>query len=184
MLPTLSTTRREFESLSHDKQTKERSKKLKDNEINQALIQAVNKMDVRATSFVEAFLQHERSSAHGKSMAEIDDLRIGQWIFIYAVLQSLPLVAVDAPGLQYTQGVEYFLCEVPKGGAPWTKGDDKKAWYGVAGGAGLVSLPADVVEHGVDGIFRRSHAWVKAEQWGTRSPLQQEPEPELSLIHI
>ena len=178
MLPTLSTTRRGFDSISHDQQVKERSKKLKDNEINQTLLQAVNKTDVRATLFVEAFLQHERSSAHGKSMAEIDDLRIGQWIFIYAVLQSLPLVAVDAPGLQYTQAVEHFLCEVPKGGAPWTKANDKKAWYGVAGGAGLVSLPADVVEHGVDGIFRRSHAWVKAEQWGTRSPLQQEPEPE------
>ena len=181
MLPSLNATRRDFETLPHDKQVKERSKKLKDNEINHALLQAVNKIDVRATTFVETFLQHERSSAHGKSMAEIDDLRIGQWIFVYAVLQSLPLVAVDAPGLQYTQGVEYFLCEVPKGGAPWSKADDssrKNAWYGVAGGAGLVSLPADVVEHGVEGIFRRSHAWVKAEQWGTRSPLQQEPEPE------
>ena len=181
ILPTLSTTRREFDALPRERQVKERNKRLKDNEINQALLQAVNKVDIRTTTFVEAFLNYERVSAHGKSMAEIDDLRIGQWMFIYAVFQSLPLVAVDAPGLQYTQGVEYFLCEVPKGGAPWSKGDDgsrKKAWYGVAGGAGLVSLPADVVDHGVEGVFRRSHAWIKAEQWGNRSPSRSEPEPE------
>ena len=181
MMPTLSATRRDFDTLPPEKQVKERNKRLKENEINQALLQAVNKVDVRTTRFVEEFLNFEQTSARGKSMAEIDDLRIGRWIFVYAVLQSLPLVAVDAPGLQYTQGVEYFLCEVPKGGAPWNKADDgnrKKAWYGVAGGAGLVSLPADVVDHGVEGVFRRSHAWVKAEQWGTRSPAPSELEPE------
>lgn len=87
---------------------------------------------------------------------------------MYAVLQSLPLVVVDAPGVKWTKGVEYFLCEVPKGSAPWVQTDShgvQKNWYGIAGSSGLVSLPADVVEHGVDGIYRRSHCWQVAQTW-------------------
>ena len=167
ILPDLRTTRRDFSALPEKKQAKERKKKLKDNEINQALLQAVNRESVKATPFVESFLSFERESARGKSIEEIVNLRIGQWIFMYVVLQSLPLVVTDAPGLKYTDGVEYFLCEVPKGGVPWNKEDlgAKKAWYGVPGGSALVSLPADVVEHGVDGIYRRSHCWQQAENW-------------------
>ena len=167
MLPDLRTTRREFSSLPEKKQAKERKKKLNDNEINQALLQAMNRDSVKATPFVESFLAFERESARGKSIDEIVNLRIGQWIFLYVILQSLPLVVIDAPGLKYTEGVEYFLCEVPKGSVPWNKEDSgtKKAWYGVPGGTALVGLPADVVEHGVDGIYRRSHCWQAAERW-------------------
>ena len=167
MMPDLTTTRRDFESLSAKKQAKERGKKLRDNEINQALLQSSNRDLIKATPFIESFLAFERQSAHGKSIEDINDLRIGQWIFMYVVLQSLPLVVVDAPGLRYTEGVEYFLCEVPKGAVPWNVEDGglKKAWYGVTGGSGLVSLPADVVDHGVEGIYQRSHCWQVAEIW-------------------
>ena len=167
LLPDLGTTRREFWTLPEKRRIKECKKKLKDNEINQALLQAVNRHSVKATPFIESFLAFERESARGKSIEEIVNLRIGQWIFMYVVLQSLPLVVIDAPGLKYTDGVEYFLCEVPKGAVPWNKEDSgaKKAWYGVPGGSALVSLPADVVEHGVDGIYRRSHCWQAAERW-------------------
>ena len=167
-LPSLSSTRREFDTLDGRKQRKERSKRLSDDEINQALMQSYNRDSIKSTPFLESFMAFERRSAHSCSMDDMFDLRHGQWIFLYAVLQALPLVVVDAPGLRFTEGVEYFLCEVPKGGAPWIqeKSSIKQSWYGVAGGAGVVSLPADVVEHGVDGIYHRSHAWQAADRWG------------------
>ena len=167
LLPSLSSTRRDFNSLDERRQRKERAKKLKDNEINQALMQSYNRDSMKSTPFLEAFMSFERRSAHGCSIDEMRDLRHGQWIFLYAVLQALPLVVVDAPGLKWTRGVEYFLCEVPKGFAPWIqeKSSIRHNWYGVAGGAGIVSLPADIVDHGVDGIYHRSHAWQAADKW-------------------
>lgn len=166
-LPSLSDTRRRFGELDSKKQKKESLKKLEDDEINNALMQSYNRDSVKSTPFLEAFMAFERRSARGKTMEEIADLRDGQWIFMYAVLQSLPLVVVDAPDVKCTKGVEYFLCEVPKGSAPWVQEKQtlKQSWYGVAGGAGLVSLPAELVEHGVDGIYRRSHCWQMAEKW-------------------
>ena len=167
LLPSLSATRRNFQTLDMGRQKRENAKRLRDDEINQALMHSYNRDSIKSTPFLESFMSFERKSSHGCSMDEIFDLRHGQWIFLYAVLQALPLVVVDAPGLKWTDGVEYFLCEVPKGVAPWIheKSSIKQSWYGVAGGAGVVSLPADVVDHGVDGIYRRSHAWQAAEQW-------------------
>ena len=166
-LPDLSTTRRDFDSLPDKKQARERGKKLKDDEINMALMQSYNRDSVKVTPFLESFMTFERNTAHGKSVDEIREMRIGQWIFMYVVLQSLPLVVVDAPGVRHTHGVEYFLCEVPKGSAPWMKEETgrKKAYYRVAGGTGVVSLPADIVDHGVEGIYRRSHCWQVADRW-------------------
>lgn len=167
LLPSLSTTRREYNSLDIKRQNRENAKKLRDDEINQALMQSYNRPSIKSTPFLEAFMLFERRSAHGCSINEMCDLRHGQWIFLYAVLQALPLVVVDAPGLKYTAGAEYFLCEVPKGAAPWITEhyNRKQSWYGIIGGAGLVSLPADVVDYGVDGIYRRSHCWQAADQW-------------------
>ena len=186
-LPSLSSTRRGFDALDPQKQKKERSKRLRDDEINNALLQSCNRDSMKSTPFLEAFLAYERRSAHGKSMEEICDLRIGQWIFMYAVLQSLPLLVVDAPGIKWSQGVEYFLCEVPKGAAPWITGESvgmKQSWYGIAGSSGLVSLPADVVEHGVDGIYRRSHCWQAAEKWAGYSATPYVPEPGLPFDQL
>ena len=166
-LPSLFATRRGFDTLDPKKQRKESAKKLQDVEINHALMQSYNRDSVISTPFLDAFMAFERRSAHGKSIDEIADLRDGQWLFMYAVLESLPLLVVDAPGVQWTKGVEYFLCEVPRGSPPWVQETSavKQSWYGVAGGAGMVALPADVVEHGVEGIYRRSHCWQMAEKW-------------------
>jgi len=167
LLPTLVSTRRDFASLDPRRQKRESMKKLRDDEINQALMQSYNRSAIAATPFLQAFMTFERRSANGKSMDEMRDLRNGQWIFMYAVLQSLPLVIIDAPGVVWTKGVEYFLCEVPKGTVPWSHEMHKPAnsWYGIAGGGGVVSLPADIVEHGVEGIYRRSHCWKVAQTW-------------------
>lgn len=170
-LPSLATTRADFSATDPRRQAKERSKKLRDDEISSAIVQSYNQDSVRHTPFLDAFVQYERRSAHGKTMDEICDQRHGQWIFLYAVLQALPMVVVDAPGVRWTKGVEYFLCEVPIGSAPWHREDSghKKSWFSIAGGSGIVSLPADVVDHGVDGIYRRSHCWEVAEKWAGHS---------------
>ena len=181
-VPSLSTTRRGFDALDPKRQKKETMKKLGDDEINNALMQSYNRDSVKSTPFLESFMAYERRSAHGKSIEDIADLRHGQWIFMYAVLQSLPLLVVDAPGVKWSKGVEYFLCEVPRGSAPWITSESsslKQSWYGIAGGSGMVSLPADVVEHGVDGIYRRSHCWQAAEKWAGYSEIAKIPQPGL-----
>ena len=166
-LPSLFDTRRGFDTLDPKKQKKESMKRLRDDEINKALMQSYNRESMKATPFLEAFMAYERRTAHGKSIEEIADLRYGQWIFMYAVIQTLPLLVVDAPGVRWTQGVEYFLCEVPKGSPPWVQesASQKQSVYRIAGGSAMVTLPADVVEHSVDGIYRRSHCWQVADKW-------------------
>lgn len=166
-LPSLFDTRRGFDTLDRKKQKKECVKRLRDDEINKALMQSYNRESMKATPFLEAFMAYERRTAHGKSIEEIADLRYGQWIFMYAVIQALPLVIVDAPGVRWTKGVEYFLCEVPKGSPPWVQesANRKQSVYRIAGGSAMVTLPADVVEHSIDGIYRRSHCWQVADRW-------------------
>ena len=171
LLPSLATTRRDFASWDAGKQRKEHGKKLGDDEINKTLMQSYNRDIINSTLFLQTFMDYERRTAHGKSIDEIVDLRNGQWLFMYAVIQSLPLVVVDAPGLQWTKGVEYFLCETPKGNVPWNQESHSRAWYSVGDGTGMVSLPADVIDHGVDGIYRRSHCWQFADKWTADSDL-------------
>lgn len=171
LLPSLTTTRRGYKSLEPRRQRKERMKPLEADEINKALMQSYNRESIKATPFLEAFMSFERKQAHGKSIDEVNELRNGQWMLLYAVLQSLPLVVIDAPDVKWTDGVEYFLCEVPKGTAPWSPEDSKSkmSWYGIAGGMGVVSLPAELVEHGVEGIYQRSHCWQVADKWTINS---------------
>ena len=181
MLPDITHTRRDLGSLPVKKQAKARSKKLKDDEINLTLMQSYNRDAMKMTPFLESYMAFERSSAHGKTIDEMVEMRIGQWIFLYVILQSLPLVVVDAPGIRWVHGVEYFLCEAPKGSPPWTKEDaPAKTFYRVAGGNGLVSMPQDVVEFSVEGIFHRSHCWQAAAAWSgnqefTATPTQPVP---------
>ncbi|KAL8804902.1 MAG: hypothetical protein Q9182_002304 [Xanthomendoza sp. 2 TL-2023] len=165
LLPSLVGTRRGFETLEPRKQKKESTKSLSNDEINQALMQSYNRDSINSTPFLQAFMTFERQAARGKTIEEMQDLRNGQWLFMYAVIQSLPLVVVDAPGIQWAKGVEYFLCEVPKGTPPWIQESQNRGWYAIAGGAGVVSLPTELIDHGVEGIYRRSHCWHVAEKW-------------------
>ena len=175
--PSLASTRRGFDTLPEKKQAKERTKILAADESNMALMQSYNRDSVKATPFLETFMAYERACAHRKSAQELSDLRMGQWIFLYIVLQSLPLVVVDAPGLRWTHGVEYFLCQVPRRTPPWMQRGDaapQNAYYRVAGGAGVVSLPQDVVEFGVEATYQRSHCWEMAARWGADLPTLQD----------
>ncbi|KAJ9632970.1 hypothetical protein H2204_007538 [Knufia peltigerae] len=143
------------------------SKKLRENEVNEVLLGSYNRTSINASSFVQEFFSYERRLGHGKVLEQIVDARCGQWLFLYAVLQALPLMVVDARDLQYTDGVEYFLCIAPRGGRPWMKDDQStsRSWYNVASGGGIVSLPADQIDHSVEGVYRRSHCWTAATEW-------------------
>ncbi len=153
------------------KDAKDRARRLRDNEVNELLLGSCNRESIKASPFLEDFLRLERRSGHNSTIGEIADTRCGQWIFMYAVLQSLPMVVVDARDVQFSEGVEYFLCIPPRGGRPWMKEDttQTRSWYNVSSGGGLVSLPADTIDHSVEGIYRRSHCWTVAGQWATAS---------------
>lgn len=163
--------------LDSKKEAKQSGKKLKNADVNAVLMGSYTRESMRPTPFIEQFMQFERRLANGRSCADLIDLRCGQWIFLYAVIQSLPMLVVDVPEVRFTDGVEYFLCIAPRGGAPWIHNDTKTArsWFGVAGGAGVVSLPSDVVINGVEGVYRRSHCWQVAEQWAEVGALIEPP---------
>jgi hypothetical protein len=163
-LPSLASINPALVHQDPQKEAKERKKKLRKEELAHILDGSHN-TEVRVNSFSKAFLSFEYKQATGKTISELSDQRCGYWIFLYAVLQSLPLLTVDAPNLTYTEGVEYFLCEPPKGGAPWRPADaTRKSWYGVAGGTGVVSLPSDLIEYGIEAIYSHSRCWLMAQQ--------------------
>jgi hypothetical protein len=179
LFPSLSTSFHRGHVVDPNKDAKDRARRLRDNEVNELLLGSYNRESMKATPFLEDFLRLERRSGHGSTISDIVDTRCGQWIFLYAVLQSLPMVVVDARDVQFSQGVEYFLCVPPRGGRPWMKEDTSQArsWYNVASGGGVVSLPADMIDHSVEGIYRRSHCWTVAAKWAgaseTMSPTTQ-----------
>ncbi|KAI9370091.1 hypothetical protein BJX61DRAFT_112305 [Aspergillus egyptiacus] len=163
--------------LDPKKEAKQMGKKLKDADINAVLMASYTRESLRPTPFIEAFMQFERRCAHGKSVNDLIDLRCGQWILLYCIIQALPLVVVDVQDVRFVDDVEYFLCIAPRGGAPWVQNDGKvsRAWFNVAGGNGLVNLPSDVVINGVEGVYRRSHCWQVAEQWAEKDAILAPP---------
>ncbi|EFX05236.1 hypothetical protein CMQ_3305 [Grosmannia clavigera kw1407] len=147
-----------------------------DRGIKEAQMQSVLRMSHNAdadcpdsSTFLAAFEAFElREARRGKSGAELAEMRIGHWLFLYVVLQSMPILVVDAPGLNHTDGVEYFLCEPSQGRPPWVEdaGEVRKAWFQTAGGAGpLVELSADVLLYSVEATYHRSHCWLAAQKW-------------------
>ncbi|KAJ9667200.1 hypothetical protein H2201_002721 [Coniosporium apollinis] len=173
ILPTLPATKKDPYGRDVKPDARARQKKLKDDQVHNILGESYNPDSEISTPFIDAFLALERKDGHGATIDQLIDNRCGQWIFMYAVLQALPYVVVDAPGIKWTQGVEYFLCEPPRSSLPWAREDTgvQRSWYGIAGSSGVVSLPSDVVEHGVEGIYRRSHCWEMAERWSAADPL-------------
>jgi hypothetical protein len=165
--PDITTVEPGFPLLGPKDQNKHLTRRLKDHEMAMVLAKSCNLKSDSHQPFLEMYKEFEAKEAKNMNMQEMSEMRYGHWIFIYAVLQSLPMLALDAPELKHTDGVEYFLCEVPLGGLPWVEdfGAVKMSWYGVQGGQGVVSLPADVVNYGVEATYRRSHCWTIAEKW-------------------
>ena len=148
-------------------------KRLKENEVNEILLGSYNREGMKGSPWIQDFLNYERSINKGKTIEEMIDNRCGQWLFMYAVLQSLPMTVVDARDVTYKEGVEYFLCVAPRGGRPWMKEDtsQSRSWYNVASGGGMVSLPADMIDHSVEGVYRRSHCWLVGAKWANEGGL-------------
>lgn len=184
-LPTPATIQENYYELSTKKQAKF-DKNIKEHELILLLNKAYN-YDTNAIEvpFLEQFKDFELREARGKPPQDMADQRIGYWLFLYTVIQSLPVLVVDAPGIAFTEGVEYFLCEPPHGNPPWV-GDRqvKKMWYEVAGGGGLVELSTDAVLFSVEATYHRSHCWLAAKQWeeGNGQSLAISTEPPLSPL--
>lgn len=162
------------------KSSKPRSqKKLKSDELMAILKNSYNSDAIdpqNPNQFVAAYEKLEQDFGSGKTLEDIAEARRGRWIFIYCVLQCLPMTVVDAVGCQYSDGVEYFLCENVKGSLPWERSQSSRASrlsgiWGVTGqspygnpaaGASTSNLAGD---DEVDYTYRRSHCWDVAEDW-------------------
>lgn len=165
-LPSMTSIFESYNSLSLKDQAKF-DKKAKEHETTLVLNKAYN-WDTNSlkTAFLSHFKEFELREAKGKPSADIADQRIGYWLFLYVVIQSLPMLVVDAPGLKFTEGTEYFLCEPPMGNPPWMEDRQvRKMWYEVAGSGGIVELSTDAVLFSVEAIYNRSHCWMAAQVW-------------------
>jgi hypothetical protein len=165
-LPTVASIHETYSSLSAKEQAKF-DKRIKEHELLLILNKSYN-YDTNTINlpFLEQFKDFEAREAKGKMAQDLVDQRIGYWLFLYSVLQSLPMLVVDAPGLKFTEGTEYFLCEPPIGQPPWAEDRQvRKMWYEVAGGGGIVELSADAVMFSVEATYHRSHCWLAAKKW-------------------
>ncbi|OAQ81898.1 choriogenin hminor [Purpureocillium lilacinum] len=184
-LPSMTAIHETFNSLSAKDQSRF-EKKIKEHEMLLILNKAYNyDTNTIKLPFLDQFKDFEMRESRGKMCQDLVDQRIGYWIFLYVVLQSLPMLVVDAPDLKYTDGVEYFICEPPMGNPPWVEDRQvRKMWYEIAGGGGrLVELSTDAVLFSVEGTYHRSHCWLAAKQWeGVEGAQAPPPEPAMSPL--
>lgn len=167
-LPTMVSVLENYDSLP-PKEKSRAEKRIQPHELLLILHKSYNfDIDTMRIPFLTEFKRFEWREAKGKSTSEMADARLGYWLFFYVMLQSLPMLVVDAPDLKFTDGVEYFLCAPPRGHLPWTEDADevRKVWYGVAGRQGIVELSADVIMFSVEATYYRSHCWLAANIWG------------------
>ena len=168
-VPTMATIDPKYLTLGPKNKHKLASRKLKANERLLILMKSYNMGPTvgPVQPFIQMYRAFEEKESVGKTCLELTDMRYGHWVFLYSALQSLPMLAVDAPDLQYTDGVGYFLCQPAIGNLPWMEEVDavRREWYGVAQSGGVVNLPSDIINHGVEGVYRRSHCWTMADKW-------------------
>lgn len=166
LIPTIQTVEPTYPSLSPKDQHKLQTRKLKEYEMLLLLSKSHNVGVEPGNPFLEMYQAFEEKEARGKNALELSEQRYGHWIFLYAVIQSLPLLVTDAPTLRFTENVEYFLCQMPANPRPWLEDGARanRSWYNVAGGTGVVSLPSHMVEFSVEATYSRSHCWKVAEQ--------------------
>ncbi|KAG9229526.1 hypothetical protein BJ875DRAFT_387185 [Amylocarpus encephaloides] len=165
LVPSITTVDPRSHQLSAKERHKLSTRRLKEYETTLIVAKTHNIDSHHNTPFLEAYKKFEAKEAKGKNSLDLVDQAYGHWIFLYAVIQSLPPLAVDALGLRYSEGVEYFLCMPPSASMPWVDDAPKTTWYSVQGGQRTVALPTDLVENGNEAVYRRSHCWTAAEQW-------------------
>jgi len=120
--------------------------------------------DVQTTDFIRQFKVWAWREGKEKNVDELADHRYGQWIFMYVIMQNLPLLVVEAPGCQYTEGVAYFICQGNRGEVPWCRNQMIRAENGV-------NLHPDAISNSTEGTYRRSHCWQRADRWSQQDPV-------------
>jgi hypothetical protein len=172
IVPTLRQSRSQGGWGDAKKEAKAMAKKLKDDDIAE-IMTASHNTDVPPSAFLNSFREFERREARSCTIKELMEVRMGQWLFMYAALQVLPMVAIDGPQLQHTAGVEYFLCEPPSSGVPWAREDGSRnvSLSGVSRAGDIAQLPADLLGHGIEGIYFQSHCWQVAKKWSAGNPI-------------
>jgi hypothetical protein len=167
IIPTMAALDPSFERVEGKDQQKLTSRKIKESERTMLMSKSHNHGVNTHSRFLTEFLAFEQKEARGKNCQELADMRYGHWVFLYAVIQCLPMLVIDAPGVKYSDGVEYFLCEPPIGGLPWLTeaGGLRKEWYGIGDSNTVVSMPSDVVDYGLEATYNRSHCWIVGQQW-------------------
>lgn len=160
LIATMAVLEPRYNTMSPKDQHKLANRRLKSHELGLLQERSHNQGVDLQNPLVQSFRDFELKEGKGKSALELQEQRFGHWIFLYAVIQSLPLLVTDATGVQFTDGVEYFLCQAPVNSSPWVedRGRMTKAWYGVAGGA-VVNMPSHTVENSVEAVYARSHCW-------------------------
>ncbi|ROW18390.1 hypothetical protein VPNG_00165 [Cytospora leucostoma] len=166
-LPAMKSVLANYDEMKEKEQAKF-DRNLKENELQLVMHMSYNfDTDNVKSPFLKQFKEFDIEHAKGKTQAEIIDNRFGNWLFLYVVIQSLPLLVIDAPDLAFTDGVEYFLCQPPLGNPPWVEeaGEVRKAWYQLPGSQVRVELSTDVVMFSVEATYERSHCWEAAKRW-------------------
>lgn len=148
-LPTMTSIDAAFDSRPDEEKVLEQSRKLKYFETTLIMAKAHNMDQGIYQPFLQAYATFEQKESAGKSLKELRDMRFGHWLFLYSVLQRLPLLVVDAPNLHYKDGVEYFLCKSPIGPPPWLESSH-----------GLKPHTDEIADNTAEGIFFRSHVWI------------------------
>jgi len=115
--------------------------------------------------FTQLWMTYEFRSTTGMTIDKIANFRLGSWLFIYCVIQALPMLTVDAPNVIFTEGVEYFLCEPPRGRLHWSKESQQWEWFRDPVTGVVTQLAKDTVDLSDEAMYKLSHCWTKGMIW-------------------
>ncbi|KAH7324340.1 hypothetical protein B0I35DRAFT_423948 [Stachybotrys elegans] len=115
--------------------------------------------DFTQSDLIDAFVKFEKTDKVG----EVDPAmaRLGRWVLIYGILQTLGSVSVDAPGLRYRDGVNYHI-------SPRLRGTRIPPWKGGGGGSSSSSLAVGGSPD--EACHELSHCWTVPKTWGGNGP--------------
>jgi hypothetical protein len=153
-------------SRSHANSEASSKKKIGKSDLVTILSNSYNK-DIRDSRnpVAQLWIAFEAKTTSGMTMDKITNFRLGAWLFMYCVLQSLPLLTVDAPCVQFANGVDYFLCEPPRGRLHWSKESTQKDWFRDPVTGVITQMSKDSIELSDEAIYRLSHCWKVGEIW-------------------
>jgi hypothetical protein len=115
--------------------------------------------------FSQLWMSYEFKSTAGKHIDQVANFRLGSWLFIYCVIQALPMLTVDAPNVIFKEGVEYFLSEPPRGRLHWSKEGQQWEWFRDPLTGVVTQLAKDSVDLSDEAMYKLSHCWTQGVIW-------------------